>query len=501
VAKRRRIDIFFILYLSAIVAFVVVSKERDRIDDEMHELNEKIVRTLIPPVALLPESDTLRCYVDADSSGIVIGEPRVFRTKILVQGIGPEDRISLSLHSVIHDETLSSPAMVAIDARTGTGSIGDHTVFFPVSCVFPRTGLYNINFSAHSGRIHEIESGHFRYRRLSFDTSIVSRELIDEVEHAETTLTVLVEDTSLNQVSSMQALAVEVKRTSISSAVGFEERNTVLVNLGWAHPYVSIVRGKGKLKEISRTERLVEYLWSSTVSSLPDTVEIEARTKRRAGGRDIATARFAVNGVLPFLRGASPERLFAGEDINFDISVEGLDDPSQYSWRLSEEIRPGDQLLKMEGRGPRVAYRIPNSYTDKRLIVDASYNGRSYRFISRDSYISGSSRFTLPVFEPPTQIELQLPVRAAASTSFRFSASKYRDIRFRGEQPVHRLADVRVEIMDEKGEALETDVWMIRKGEFEFSLVNRAAIRKGGERVIVRVLVGGSSEQRSIQLY
>ena len=81
-AQRKRIDIFFILYLTAILGFVVVSRERDKIDEGMHELNEQIVRTFVPPVPLRPEGDTLRCYVDADSNGIVIGDPRVFETKV-----------------------------------------------------------------------------------------------------------------------------------------------------------------------------------------------------------------------------------------------------------------------------------------------------------------------------------------------------------------------------------------------------------------------------------
>ncbi|MFZ1730700.1 MAG: hypothetical protein WBQ23_10470 [Bacteroidota bacterium] len=500
-ALKRRIDLFFILYLTAIVGFVVVSRERDRIDDEMNELNEHIVRTLLPPAPVLAESDTLRCYVDADSSGIVIGSPQVFRTKVFVQDIGPNDAISMTLHSVIHDGTLSTPEMVSLGLRTGTGNIEDHTVYFPVSCVFPRTGLYNINLSVRSDRIHEWEAGRFHYRGISFDTTMMSREMIRAVEHTGTTLTILVVDTSLSQTSSLQPIALELNRTSITSSVGFEERNSVIVNLGWARPTVSIARGGGKLKEVSRTDRLVEFLWSGTVGSLPDTVMIEARTNRQAGGKDIAIARFAVNGVPPFLRGVSPEHLFAGEDVSFDISVDGLNDPAQYSWRLNENVSRTEQLLKTEGRGPRVAYRIPNSYAGKTLIIDARYNGRTYRYLSRDSYASGNSRFEFAVIAPPTQIEFQLPSRSPASSSFRFSASRYNDIRFRGEQPVDKLSDVRVELNNERGEALKTEVWMIRKGEFEFSLENRNSIRKGGERVTVRILSAGSSEQRSMQLY
>jgi len=501
VAQRKRIDIFFILYLTAILGFVVVSRERDKIDEGMHELNEQIVRTFVPPVPLRPEGDTLRCYVDADSNGIVIGDPRVFETKVFAGDITPDDAVSLSLHSVIHDGTLTTPDIVSIGPRTAAGEIADQEVFFPVTGLFPRTGVYHVNIAAKARRVHESSPGVFVYRGKQFDTSLVSREMIASVEQSRLTMTVVVEDTSLDHMTSLQSLQIEAARAEITSAIGFEERNTVTINLGWAAPTMTIVRGGGQLRELTRTDRMVEYVWSGAVTSMPYTVEIEARANRGAGGRDIARTRFSVSGIQPFLRMAPPDMVFAGEDINFDISVEGLDNPAQYSWRLFEEVGQGEPLLKMEGRGSRVAYRIPNSYADKHLVVEARYNGRPYRFISRASYASGSSRFALPVVEPPTRIGLDLPARAAATASFRFTASKYNDIRFRGEQPIDRLADVQVELTNEEGNVLASDVWMMRKGEFEFSLENRTSIRKGGERIIVRIHAGGNTAQRSIQLY
>ncbi len=500
-AQRKRIDIFFILYLTAILGFVVVSRERDKIDEGMNELNEQIVRTFVPPVPLKPEGDTLRCYVDADSNGIVVGNPLVFRSKVFVSDIMPDDAISLTLHSVIHDGTLTTPDIVTLGRRTAAGEIDDREVYFPVTAVFPRTGLYHVNIAAHAQRIHEIGPGLFDYRGTRFDTTLVSRTMIESIEQAGLTMTVVVEDTSLDHAAGVQVLRVEAERSSITSAIGFEERNPIAVNLGWAVPSVTIIRGGGQLRPVVRDDQTVEYVWRGTVSRLPYTVEIEARANRSAGGPDIARTRFTVSGVQPFLRMAPPEVVYAGEDIEFDISVEGLDSQLQYSWKLFEEVGKGAPLLKMEGRGSRVAYRIPNSYAGKQLVVEARYSERPYRFISRDSYASGSSRFSLPVVQPPTRIGIDFPQRAPASSSFRFTASKYSDVRFRGEQPIDRLADVEVEITNERGDHLASDVWMMRKGEFEFSLEKRSSIRKGGERVIIRIHAGGSTVQRSIELY
>lgn len=499
-AQRRRIDIFFILYLTAIVGFVVVSRERDKIDTGMLAMNEQIVRTFVPPVPLAPESDTLSCYVDADSNGIVIGEAQVFRTKVFASDIAQDDAISVSLHSVLYNGTLSTPDVVSIGPRTAVGSVHERTVYFPVLCMFPRTGSYVINISAAASRVHETARGVFQYRGITFDTTLVPRAMVNSIERGGTSLTVVVEDTSLDRPNPLQPLRIDVDRAEISSAVGFVEYNRIVVNLGWTAPKLRIIRGLGALEEISRNERAVAYRWSGTVKRIPRIVEIEARTNRAAGGKDIARAQFSVSGVLPFLRSVPQEQLFAGEDMSLDIGVEGLDDPLLYSWKLFEDTGRGDTLLKTAGRGSLVTFRIPNSYTGKRLVVDARYNGRPYRFFSRASHASGDSRFTFPVIEPPTRIAAELPLDAPASASFRFTASKYNDDRFRGEQPVDRLGDVNVEILNEAGVALKTEVWMMRKGEFEFSLADRTALRKGGERVIVRIHADGSTLQRSIHL-
>lgn len=500
-AARRRVDIFFILYLTAIVGFIVVSKEREKSNTEMQEMNEQIVRTLIPPVPLHPERDTLRCYVDADSSGVVVGDPIAFRTRMYVRDISPEDDVTLSVHSVVYNETLTSPDLVSLGSRLAVGQVHDNIVAFPVALTFPRTGRYDVNFTARAQRVHEVEPGVFTYRGLRFDSTLIPRRLIGEVESSAHSLTVIVVDTSVDAQRPIQDLQLSLERENITSAIGFEEANSIQVNLGWANPDVSLVRGGGALRRISRSDRSVEYEWRGTVSSIPDTVVVEARVSRGAGGKDIVQASFAVSGVLPFLPIPRPERVFSGEEINFDISVSGLDEPARYGWKLYEEAGQGSRILKAEGRSPRVLYRIPNSFAGKTLIIDARYGGQPYRVYSRRSYIVGGSRFILRVIEPPTRIELAFPDRVPVASSFRFSASRYSNPRFRGEQPVARLADVSVEIRDNQNRELKADVWMVRKGEFEFSLVNRKPIRKGGERVMLTVRAGGSTVRRSLELF
>ncbi|MDT8322968.1 MAG: hypothetical protein RRA94_02565, partial [Bacteroidota bacterium] len=143
----------------------------------------------------------------------------------------------------------------------------------------------------------------------------------------------------------------------------------------------------------------------------------------------------------------------------------------------------------------------PNSYGGKQLVLEARYHGRPYRYVSSQTHAAGRSRFVLPVLEPPTQILLDFPARASVMESFRFSASRYVDARFRGEQPIDRLADVHVEIRDEENNLIRTDVSMIRKGEFAFIIQDKDFIRPTGERVIVQVHAAEASVQAIMELY
>ena len=499
-AGRRRVDIFFILYLTAIIGFVVVSKERDKNDERMQQLNERIIRTFLPPLPLAVGEDTVRWYVDADSSGIVNGELPRFTGKVFVQDIGSDDDVRLRLHSKKFDELLTFEDIVTVGNRTGVGRVEDRTVYFPVSAVFSRIGTYQLNFTAESRRVHETATGIFRYRDIRFDTTLVSREMISRLERSNVAMTVQVIDTSVERIKTLEPLRMTVERQNISSAIGFEEVNTITTNLGWSDPRVEIICGGGRLERLPGDERTVAFRWTHTVSPLPDTICIEARLQRNAGGKDIARGRFTVAGVQPFLRTPMVSALYAGEDMDLDITVDGLEDESRYSWTLSEDAGAGDLIEKNRGRGPRVQYRIPNSFNGKRLIVDARYDGRQYRWISSHSNAAGKSRFVLPVLKPPTQIHVDLPASASVMETFRFTASRYTDPRFRGEQPVDRLSEVRVELFDEEHNLIRTDVSMVRKGAFTFIIQDKELIRPTGERVIVHVHAAEASVQETMRL-
>jgi len=374
-------------------------------------------------------------------------------------------------------------------------------VNFPVSAAFLRTGTYHINFTARARRVYETTPGKFVYHATVFDTTLVPRDMLNSLEQGGVTLTVEVIDTSVSEPKSLEGLALEIERSSISSAIGFEEVNTIRCNLGWSEPEVLIVRGGGRLQRMSATERHLTYRWTGTVTSLPDTVVIESRLSRDAGGKDIARVMFSVGGTQPYLTTPLPSALYAGEELELNVGVTGLEEEDLYTWTLFEEAGGGDLLLKSEGRGPRVQYRIPNSYGGKLLVLEARYRGRPYRHLSARTHQAGTSRFSLPVLEPPTRISVDFPQRASAMESFRFSASRYIDPRFRGEQPIDRLSDVRVDIYDEQNNLIRTDISMIRKGEFTFIIQDKDLISASGERVIVHVHAEESSVRAIMLLH
>ncbi|MCB2205620.1 hypothetical protein KQI65_12825 [bacterium] len=499
--RRRQLHIFFILYLTAVIGFIVISKDREHRDERMTKHNEHIIRTFLPEVPLSLASDTVRWYVSADSSGIVSGEIPLMRRKVFVHDIQAEDDIAVRLHSVIRDGVFTSPDIVGVGGRTAFGNIHEHTVYFPVTAAFPRTGRYHINLLASARRVREIANGVFDYHGIRFDSTLVSRETIASLERNGVTLTVDVIDTSVATPRTVEALSIEAERSSISSAIGFEEMNVIRGNLGWSSPGLRIVRGGGTLEDISKNQRSLVYRWTGSVAPYPDTVVVEASLQRGAGGKDIARCSFAVSGIEPYLRQSPPAQLYAGEDLQLDIGIAGLEQDELYSWSLYEAVGQDDLLLKSEGRGSRVQYRIPNSYAGKQLVVEARYRGRPYTFISSQTYAAGRSRFVLPVLNPPTQIQLNFPKKAPVTGNFSFSASRYIDPRFRGEQPIDRLADVRVDIYDEENNLIRTDVSMIRKGEFTFVIQDKNEIRASGERVIVHVYAEDASAQAILELY
>ncbi len=490
-ARRHRIDIFLILYLTAIVGFAVVSREREFADKERTSRYEQLLATFIPRLPVRPERDTIRWYVSADdNSGLVTLTEQHFEAKIFVHDIDPDDQVTMTVHSIILDSLLTVPDLLKIGDRTGYGEPHERVVYFPLCGEFPRTGVYTINLQARSDRIRRLGQGMIEYRGIQFDTTSIPSHLVSSLESSVASLTVLVIDTSIEKPKTLEPLLIQAQRERISSAIGFEEQNLIRVNLAWSEPTVTVVRGGGRLVQATRSDKLLEYRWVGTVTGFADTVVVEARLRREAGGKDISRTQFVVSGVTPYLLEQLPRTLYAGEEFSINMRVQGLDQPDLYRWSLFEEAGQNDLLLKASGSGPVVTYRIPTSYAGKRMVIETLYEGRKYRFLSLKKHVSGPSRLSRMVETPPTQIVAIVPQRAPANAAFRFSASRYSQPRFMGEQPVDKISDVSVEMEGADGRDLEVGVSMIRKGEFEFELMNIGEIARGGERVAITIRAG-----------
>jgi hypothetical protein len=502
VGRRNRINIFFIIFLTTLVVFAVLSKERDNIDRSLLEQSRAIIRTLLPPAPVELESDTVYHYVDADdSTGALAPDAEPFSTTIVVHDIGPEDTVSLTTRSISRGNVLISPSIVSIGEREARGRLEDRTVAFPVRFAFGRTGMYTLRMNIRTRRIHDAADGRRRYRSLSFPKGMIPDLLIEAAEVSSPTLCVAVEDTSIYTVRAIERLTIAVENKSISGAIGFEESNAISVSQSFFDPTIRILQGFGAIERNATASKPGQFVWRGIPRREDDIVVLEARINRKAGGKDVARTAFAVRARQPFLANPVPSVAYAGEDLVCDVSVEGLDDLLQYQWELSEVVTSVDAAKKDMGRGPVVRFHIPNNYAGRSLRISALYRGRRYGTIARDSYVGSRSEFSIPVVEPPVRIAFLPPDRPTTASLYKFSASMYSSPKYQNEQPVSGLKDVRIVLEKQNGTPIKVLAEMLTRGRFQFVVEDRDAIDPSGERVILTIRAKGATLTRRFTMY
>lgn len=496
--RRRRVEIFFVLYLTAIVGFIVISREREKHETALHTTMENIFRSFIPPLPLAFVQDTVYWYVDADSSRRVAPSQQMFETAVIAGDIGFDDRVSVSVASATRNGLLVSPGIARLGSRRGYGGLTERRIAFPVHCVFANTGTYRVNVKARAERMHLEGDSVLRYRDHRISASWLDASTRRRLESNTATLTVVVEDTSLTTGRAMEALRMTVSRPTIETAFGYQETNTVTLNHAWFEPSVRLVRGPGRLSRVASTSRDVVYRWIGTVSGARDSVLLEARIAREAGGKDLATASFMIQACDPILTTSLPQRVFAGEDLRAVIRVAGLNEDTAYAWTLFEVADVGSPVKKDSGRGPVIQYRIPSSFAGKRLVVAATYGRRQYRFIDQTTYTGSASRFEFPVSDPPVRIAFTPDARAHVASKFQFTAAMYENPSYRNARPVGTIKDISVVVKNQRGVVVPTIVAMVGKGRFEFSLADKKFIRLGGEWIDIAIRVGGGAVDRRV---
>ncbi len=498
--RRRRVEIFFVLYLTALVGFVVVSKERDKHDLRVDQQKENFLKAFLQPVEIEFPNDTLWWYVSSPSKD---GELRVSAplvADIKIHDIGPEDSVRLVVNSITYNNLLVSPKSVHPVGRRVFGDFSDRIVRYPVECRFKRTGTYVVTLAAKTNRIHFHDEHSYAYNGIVFPKEYISRELLEKIEDSRAQLTVIVEDTSAAKPILAPNLVLTPEKTVVTSALGFEEMNNLQVNLSFNKPVVRMVEGPGRLERQGSDGKVDSYIWRGPVRKYPYDVIVEARVARKAGGKDIARTRFTVEPVLPYLVESLPESVYSGEVLSMNVKVQGLDNDNLYSWKLFESAGRGPLITKFDGIGPKVFYRIPSGFTGKTLIVKAMYNGRPYLQYDAVSGKRTESSFSVPVVDAPVQIEGEFPQKLTVGEVYRFTAYRYSLIEYRYDQPVSGLDDVKVTLMRKNGKPVQTNVRMLAPGRFEFAVIYNDDIPSGGLKLDMKVHVNEASIEKSVIL-
>jgi hypothetical protein len=500
VHRRRSYNVFFVLFLVTVAIFAVLSRERDMIDRGLEGQTLRVIQTLLAPAPVDLESDTLWHYVDADTTRAVTPSTAPFSTVVQVRDIGPEDEATLTVKTVAYRGLLASPASFRVGPRRGVGSVDEHTVEFPVACDFDSVGRYDVLFTVHTKRVHEVSEGMWRYHNVVFRDALIPRKFIESVESSEHLLRIEVEDTSVVTPAMVQPLKIEFGQQRIDGAIGVQAENPVHVSQLFFEPELRVLRGPGKLEKLPMRSGY-DFVWRGVPTRADDQVVIGARLRRGAGGKDIAQAAFQLSARHPVLASPVPSVVYDGEILRCDLHVSGLDDESQYRWRLSEIASDGSLFVKDSGIGAYVLYRIPPGYAGKSFRVENFWQGRPYRCIDPASFREMLSVFTIPIEEPPVHLVLDLPPRVPARHVFRFSAYQYNDLQYRTARPVRSTKDIDFILKAADGMKFAVAAGMTTYGYFEYSLVNPQAVPSPGTAVELTLRVKGRTiETRKLYL-
>ncbi len=493
--RRHRVEIYFVMYLSSIIAFLVAASDRDKVIHELSTQNSRIINTFLGSPPVQKESDTLYWYVDAvDKSGRVRFFVPPLKTQVRIYDLEQDDDASLNLTSVRKGFTPTNEAEIIVtdtlrDPRT-------RTITFPVEMRFHWVGTYSVEFNLETKRIHPLGNGKLKYHNFTFDSSLIPFSRRWEFEHDTLTYVVMVQDTSVPNAPPVEQIGINVARSEVVSVSGYEEENEIFVNLPNLTPVMRVLSGPGRIIERRGGDGTSRFFWVGQVGNEPQQVKVEARVNRGAGGRDIAQAEFRLQPSSAVLRKPLPYAAFYGEKFIADIQVEGLSDIKQYSW----EVFLNDTRVAA-GSGPVVQCNVPRNTAATSLRVVARYKGKSYPYRTKRDGGQKMSTFTFAIEKPPVHIFFSPPEEVSSTHTFMFYAYRYGANRRENRKPLQGLSEVRVEVEDEYGDVRPVELYSLPDGKYEFVFERPDRFSNNPEPVIITVRAGGTSVQRQIYVY
>ncbi len=493
--RRHRVEIYFVMYLSSIIAFLVAASDRDKVIHELSTQNTRIINTFLGSPPVQKESDTLYWYVDAiDKSGRVRFSVLPLKTQVRVYDLEQDDDASLKIGSVRKGFTNTSEGKITIldpirDERT-------KTMTFPVEMRFRWTGTYTVSFNLETNRIHALGNGKLKYHNFTFDSSLIPFSRRWEFEHDTLAYVIMVQDTSVPNAPPVEQIGINVARSEVVSVPGYEEENEIFVNLPRLSPVMRVLAGPGRIEKRRGRKGETRYFWVGRVGNEPEQVKVEARVNRGAGGRDIAQAGFRIQPSSAVLQKPLPYAAFYGEKFVADIQVEGLSNVNQYSWEVFL-----DNKREAAGSGPIVQCNVPGTSDAKTLRVEARYGGKSYPYRLTKTGGQKMSTFIFDIQRPPVHIFFNPPEEVSSTHTFMFYAYRYGANRRENRKPLQGLSEVRVEVEDEYGTVRPIELYSLPDGKYEFVFERPDRFSNDPEPVIITVRAGGRSIQRQVYVY
>ncbi len=501
-AQKRRLEIFFIFYLTSLAGFIVLTLEKNKDSAQIFEQHERFLHAFLTPPDIHFDRDTVYCYVSANDSGDIRDTDIPFRTQIYVSGFDAEDSLQVRPYALHFGNSFISPSVVTVGDRQAYGAISDQRVSYPIEVALRRIGKYSLDIEVHASYLRRISSSEIRFHGRTLPADLFEGDSLEKMQTQRKRLTIVVEDTTQQQRAKfVKGLVLNCDRSTISSALGFEDSNRLSTNLDYLEPSMRVVKGCGRVEKRSDSENRVAYVWMGQVKYQADTVCLEARVNREAGGRDIARVSFAVKGEMPLLQSSIPNVCYAGEGLHADFRVAGLSNPAMYSYSLSLMRTDGEQFLSREHSGSALNIQINAENADKTLRIRAYYNGKPYRYLSPRTLSGGISVFDIAIKTPPYHIDFTPPQKVGTSYAYEFRVYRFSDPKYKEIVEIADIRSVQFEMIKSTGERVRLIAEALRSGYLRYRISTPELIQPKGEEVAIEIKTPQTSIRKKVFIY
>lgn len=524
--------VYFFLYLAVISELLIVIVERDDAEEllleqqrALEEKNRKIILELLknmPTVAAVGNNQ------------LKVGDSRTFT--ISVKGLGDQDEVTTPPEVDVYKEGVPTPLEVlnypaniqdsTLESTTGTrlykfdwtADLGPGTFEFRVRA---GTNRVEIKMNPEPGGAEEmVKVGRLEFTREEIQNAIDSDPQLEgtPVEHFIEQSENLDPATFFVEVISEAYDQLGLQAEDVTTAVGFPTVNEIKIRGTTVDNVASVDAAGGGICLDPRNPRNPfqtddpekgKWVWTGSFNEPGDyQITLNARGNRGAGALDVAKPiTFTVHVKKPFLRRRMPLGAYAGEFFNMNISVVGLDNVTDYAWQVFV-----DNTMVLDGTGPTIDYKVPDTDVGKTLRIEAMYKNQKYGYLADSSATEmQSSTFTFPITPQPIRIVSESFASGKEypiNTPFSFVTAKCGVCSSKNIKNVQRN-EIRIEVESAGGEDLLDEIQVEPQmnpntgtdGGTKVTFYLRGRVSREGDDATIRIRVGSVEKTYDIILY